>query len=562
MTRHRLRLAGLLIGLGRRRAAYALRLPLRLSARRNAGGPERLLIAPQDIRTSDPTIAADIYAGYFSFAGKSVASHGRSPFDIDAGSDLWARELAGFGWLRHLRAADTPLARANARALVADFITVSARANVRTAWEPQVLARRLLSWLSQSPLILEGGDRPFYQRFMRAIGRTQAALEAALQGPLDGEPRLLAAIALATLGISVAGAAQMQKRSTKRLADELETQILRDGGPVSRNPQALIDLLLDLLPLRQAYAARGIAPPPQMLNAIDRMIPMLRLFRHVDGSLALFNGMGGTQPSQLATILAYDDTRGAPVLNAPFSGYQRMEAAGGSTVLVVDAGVPPPPRLSAKAHAGCLSFEFSAAGQQIVVNCGAPDAARPTARAAARTSAAHSTLVVADTSSCRFADQAGLQRWLGEQIVSGPTRTEVKRQPVPGGTSLRLSHDGYRDRFGLLHERTLTLADDGRRLAGRDVLHALGRVAATHRYALRFHLHPNVRATLQPDGRSLILDAGTTHWRFAVAQAAISIEDSIYFAAPHGPRSAEQIVVAAETSATTALDWSLERVDT
>ncbi len=161
MTRNRLRLAGLMMTVGARRVSHALRLPLRMAAMRRASGPERLLIAPQDIRTSDPTIAADIYAGYFSFAGKSVAANGKSPFEIDAGSELWLRELAGFGWLRHLRAADTPLARANARALVAGFITASGKPSGKTvAWDVDVAARRLLSWLSQSPLILEGGDRP------------------------------------------------------------------------------------------------------------------------------------------------------------------------------------------------------------------------------------------------------------------------------------------------------------------------------------------------------------------------------------------------------------------
>src|SRR5690349_4837236 len=34
--------------------------------------PERLLIAPTDLRTADPTIANDIYAGRFVFAGEVV----------------------------------------------------------------------------------------------------------------------------------------------------------------------------------------------------------------------------------------------------------------------------------------------------------------------------------------------------------------------------------------------------------------------------------------------------------------------------------------------------------
>ena len=70
--------------------------------------------------------------------------------------------------------------------------------------------------------------------------------------------------------------------------------MLPDGGHVSRNPGVLVELLLDLLPLRQAFAARNVPPPNAVLNAMDRMMPMLRFFRHGDGNFALFNGMGPT----------------------------------------------------------------------------------------------------------------------------------------------------------------------------------------------------------------------------------------------------------------------------
>ena len=126
---------------------------------------------------------------------------------------------------------------------------------------------------------------------------------------------------------------------SSELVAELDRQILPDGGHVSRNPGALIELLLDLLPLRQAFAARNVAPPPALNNAIDRMMPMLRFFRHGDGSFAQFNGMGPTAPDLLATILAYDDARGAPLANAPHSGYQRVDA-GRSAGDLMDTGAP------------------------------------------------------------------------------------------------------------------------------------------------------------------------------------------------------------------------------
>ncbi len=520
------------------------------------------MIAPQDIRTGDPTTANDIYAGYFAFGGKIVNAHGRSPFEIEPGSPAWARALAGFGWLRHLRAADTARARDHARALVDDFLTHMGKPTPDPAWEPRVVARRTLAWLSQSPLILDGADRAFYRRFMKGLGRSQIALEHEVKAGLSGEPRLLAAITLAELGLCAQAATKLQKKATRLLAEELDRQILPDGGHVSRNPQVLIDLLLDLLPLRQAYAARNIAAPPQLLNAIDRIMPMLRLFRHGDGALALFNGMGVTAPEMLATVLAYDDARVQAITNAPYSGYQRLEMQG--SLLIVDAGPPPPQDFSEQAHAGCLAFEFSSEAQHLVINCGAPDIHREAARQAARMTAAHSTVVVDDTSSCRFAFHSSLGRWLGHRILSGPDRVTVERSTVSSAARLRLSHNGYQPRFGLIHERDLTLSNDGRTLEGQDRLRpsSPSKPLENYPYCLRFHIHPSVRLKPSSEPRGILFELpNRTQWVFEAPGRDIRIAESVFFASPDGPRRCEQIVISSETGQSPEINWTLRRLD-
>ena len=70
---------------------------------------DRLLIAPQDLRTADATRASEVYSGRFAFAGKVVICDGRSVFEMTPPSDDWATELLSFGWLRHLRAANPAL---------------------------------------------------------------------------------------------------------------------------------------------------------------------------------------------------------------------------------------------------------------------------------------------------------------------------------------------------------------------------------------------------------------------------------------------------------------------
>lgn len=432
--------------------------------------PTRLLFSPHDLRTGDPTRATEFYSGRFAFAGKVMTTDGASPFEVDPPSREWAEELMGFAWLRHLQAAGTAIARANARALVGDWITTRAWRDP-AALSPDVAARRVISWLTQAPLILQAADPTFHKRFIRSLTAQVRYIKKVSRHARDGRPRLLCAIALCFAGLCMADQPRLLRSAQRRLVEELERQILADGGHVGRDPGVLIELLLDLLPLRQSFAVRQLPPPPALLNAIDRMMPMLRFFRHVDGSFAHFNGMGPTPADWLATVLAYDDARGKPVSNAPYSGYQRLEAGG--TILIADTGLPPPISLSHEAHAGCLSFELSGGRNRLVVNCGMPATGREALRATARQTAAHSTAVIEEASSCRFVSGGLMMRLCGTPVLEGPGELHVDRSLRDGADVLRASHDGYARRFGVIHQRSWRLSPDGARLDGEDLFLSL-----------------------------------------------------------------------------------------
>jgi uncharacterized heparinase superfamily protein len=523
-----------------------------------AAGADRLLIAPQDLRTADPTRASEIYAGRFAFAGKVVVCDGRSPFVMPPPSDEWAEILLGFGWLRHLRAAESGITRANARALVDEWISAQG-ANDAIAWRPDVVARRVISLLTQAPLVLHEADARFYRRLLRSLMRQVRYLRR-IADLHDGLPRLQCDIALTYATLCMAGQQRLLKSTVRRLVDDLQRQIMPDGGHISRNPGALIELLLDLLPLRQAFAARNVPPPTGLINAIDRMMPMLRFFRHGDGIFAHFNGMGPTPADWLATVLAYDETRGTPVANAPHSGYQRLQTNG--AVIVVDTGTPPPLAVSHEAHAGCLSFELSANQQRIIVNCGLPAMNRDTWRQLARATAAHSTVTFNDTSSCRFLGAHGLQGIVGVPIVSGPGTVQVEREENEAALVLRATHDGYARRFGVLHQRTLRLRREDGRLDGEDAfLPANGRNLPRSRpdqFAIRFHLHPQVKASRLIAGHGVMLMLPSRQaWTFTALESNVELEESVYIAAPDGPRRTTQIVIFGQARQVPLVRWTI-----
>ncbi len=535
--------------------------------------PERLLFAPQDLRTADPVVAEDVYSGLFTFAGRSVQTGGRSPFTAAPPSEAWSEALYGFGWLRHLKAAETQLARDNARALVAEAVG-RRRRDLRhgPARRTKVVARRLVAFLCQSPLVLVSAEHELYTNVLRAIGRDALALERDLVTVRKPSDRLAAAIALSYAALCCGGLENRLRGATQALSRELDAQIGPDGGHVSRHPGILVDILLDVLPLRLIYASRGIETPPALTGAIERIMPMLRHLRHGGGEIALFNGMGHTSLGHVATVLSHDDTRGLLPTLPTASGYARMAA--GDTIVLCEVGAAPPLLSSVAAHAGCLSFEMSCGDARLVVNGGAPKA-EGAGRRLSRETDAHSTLELGGTSSARILAerQGATARWLlrrvGPVIALGPAQVEVEleaeHRDEPDGVTLTARHDGYAGRFGVLHERRLHLSTDGRSLEGQDRLVAAGGSAQRPADSvLRFHLHPAVQVAPGEDDRSATLSLPNgARWSFS-AVSPFSIEESVFYGGAEGWRPTRQIVLRHEAGPLdhdVTVAWRFARAD-
>ena len=523
------------------------------------GAPDRLRGAPPDLRTGDVTVAEELYSGLFTFHGRALHAGERSPFALAAPSREWRRALCSFAWLRDLRAANAPWARERAQGLISAFLECAPTRD-DPAQEPGVAARRMLSFLAHAPMLLGQASPELQQGFMAALAKDGRLLaRAVVRGRAKGAERLLCALALKEFAICADLSAETRAQAATLFGEELRRQILADGGHVDRNPQTALDLLLDLLALRSLYASRGAIAPQALEGAIDSMTSMLRMMRHGDGALALFNGMSVTAPGDLATVFMHEAPLGAPSF-APQTGYLRLAA--GDALVIADAGAPPPKAFSRRAHAGTLAFEFSLGRERIVVNCGAPARAREAGREDVRASAAHAALVIGAESSCVFAPPSA-RRGAG-LILAGPKAVKAKMARRRGCEIAVLAHDGYARRFGLVHRRRLALAADGAALHGLDHLLAAkpgGRVKVAPDLALHFPLHPAVEARLDESGRQveLTLPSGA-RLVFAAPDFAPTLEDAVYFAAPEGARKTKQIVIKAKAAAGARVRWSLRRI--
>ena len=276
-----------------------------------------------------------------------------------------------------------------------------------------------------------------------------------------------------------------------------------------------------------AQLAASIDVPQTLQNAIDRMAPMLRLWRHGDGRLALFNGSTEGDEAAIETLLADAVGPGRAILNAPHVGFQRLKA--GRTSLIIDAGAPAQGR-DETSHAGTLSFEMSVGRDRLVVNCGAAPIGDARWRKVLRASGAHSTLILDETGSMALDSGTEARR---------PRDVRAQRREIERNQLVETQHDGYAPSHGVIHHRDLYLSADGGDVRGEDrLVGGSGPIP----YVIRFHLHPDVRASAAAGG-SVILRVGRGGgWRFHAAGAVLRVEESVYFGDGRR-RNARQIVL-------------------
>jgi uncharacterized heparinase superfamily protein len=163
---------------------------------------------------------------------------------------------------------------------------------------------------------------------------------------------------------------------------------------------------------------------------------------------------------------------------------------------------------------------------------------------ALRTTAAHSTVTLADTNSTAILDDGSLGK--------GVSDVGIERFEDNDSSRVQASHDGYVRGFGLLHQRTIVLGNDGKEVRGNDQLLPKGRkrIREAAPFAIRFHLAPGIQATSTADGMGAILrPPGAPPWNFRCRGAMLSIEESLHISGNGDVQPTLQLAVVGEVSA-------------
>jgi uncharacterized heparinase superfamily protein len=523
---------------------------------KSARQPLKLVAVPRD------HVAGDRRRGEALLAGRFVAGSAAIPLaDLDfadvGASDALAEQLQGFSWLRDLSAAASREKGAKlSEALVGRWLLAHGT-RVDPAWAPQLWGERILFWAAYAPYILSSADSGYRSALLNTLARGARHLDATADKAPAGLQRVTAWCGVVAAGLLVQGGVPRVARGEAGLARALAAAQFDDGGLISRSPFEQMLLVDRLGMLRSCYAAAKQVLPDGIEAASAAALAALHGIVMGDGALSSWQGCGPGEAARLTALIEGCGLRARPLRQARGWGYQRMTALG--TVVVLDAAPPPSPKMAARGSASTLAFELSDGPQRIVVNCGGPgllpsDLPDDFVQALAST-AAHSTLVLADTNSTNIQSDGSLGKGVEDVTIDRSEDNDASR--------IEASHDGYVRTFGLGHKRSLMLGNDGKELRGADQLIAKGRkkIRESAPYAVRFHLAPAIEVTTTADGMGAILRArGLPPWNFRCRGGSLTIEESLWIDGRGEPQRTHQLVIVGEVSALGGeIGWQFRR---
>jgi uncharacterized heparinase superfamily protein len=492
-------------------------------------GPSKVRGVPPDLWPGDPVRAETIMAGAFLFNGQAVPLNEGGWADT-TDNTIAAAAFHSFSWLRDLRDSGNESARMRAQEMTAKWIASNERWKA-LSWRPDILGERLANWLTNLSFMCPDQSSDLRRKILHSSANQVRHLNRA-HFMMDANVQMFPVLkGMIYCGLCFPNHEDSLETGLFLLEKELSDQILPDGGHIQRNPSYHLVVLRHLLDIRCVLAKARQNIPDTLQDAIERMTPMLRTFRLGDGGLALFNGAFEEDAAAIDTLLSRTDVKKRGLTSALHSGFQKISA--GRSTLLIDTGEPPPGGYDLSSHAGLLSFEMSVAKERLITNCGAYCGDNATWSDAARATAAHSTLCINDTNSVEVHNDYKSRR----RAISVTSR----RRESDEHTLLEASHDGYKKPFGLIHYRTLYLDTSGEELSGEDSLFGNG---GGQFFALRFHLHPQVQASLlEGDGSVLLKLAKGGGWKFLAEGAETKVEESVYLGKDDNPRKSKQIVV-------------------
>tara|TARA_Y100001970_G_scaffold236124_1_gene295582 strand:+ start:930 stop:2585 length:1656 start_codon:yes stop_codon:yes gene_type:complete len=463
--------------------------------------------------------------------------------------------LHGFLWL-------TKLDRKNSKVITKNIINAWINSFFNydpNAWDMELTAKRLIAWFSNTDITLEDADKTYKEKFFLSLVKQSNFLSKNLNNVFYNPSKIICCSAIILSGMVFKNNEYNYKIGVKELEKIIKIYFDNDGFPKSRNPEEIFICLKYLILIRE-WQKEAQKPVPDFLNEIiAKCGNCYALMSCSNKQFPLFNG---------ATEINYKDydvflkNLKYKFINKNHELGELVKIKKNKIELIIDCGNPPPNSFARNYQAGSLAFELISNKQKVICNSGYGKYLSAKLLSLSRSTAAHSTLYINDTSSCIFEKNKSINKIYGNSLIHKHKIIKKDYTEDKNYYSILASHNGYEKKFGYIHTRKITISKKEDAIYGYDELKKIKKNSNILNYFIRFHTYPDTKIVKTMAGNSVLISLPNGDgWSLLSETNNFNIEKNIFLGNKNKIVNNQSISISGNIAEEiTSIKWTIKRI--
>ncbi len=474
---------------------------------------------------------------------------------INAKDKLNFENLHSFLWL-------TKIDRKNSKVIIKNIIKswIDNFFNYESStWKMEIVAKRIISWSSNTDITLENSDNEYREKFLISLIKQSNFLSKNLKDLSNNSSKIICCSAIILSGIMFKENDSNYKFGIKELEKTVKNYFDENGFPKTRNPEEVFICIKYLILVRE-WCNEALKPVPEYLNEIiAKCGDCYAMLSFSNKKFPLFNGATEVNHKDYDLFLKnlkYKFTNKNQQL-ADFIKIKKKKFE-----FFIDCGNPPPNSFAKYYQAGCLAFELSSSKNKIICNSGYGKYFSQKLTAISRSTAAHSTLYINDTSSCVFQKNSSINKIYGNSLIEKHRIVTKNYTENKNFYSITAAHNGYEKKFGYIHTRTIKILKNDDKIFGIDELKKTKNYSNSLVYFIRFHIYPETKIVKTQAGNSVLINVQNENgWLLQTKNNNLEIEKNIFLGNKNKIINNESISISGKINKDViSIEWTIERV--
>ena len=457
--------------------------------------------------------------------------------------------LNSFFWLFSL---DLKSSKKDTQNIILQWIEKNHKYNNKS-WEIDIIAKRVIAWISCSNLTYEDGDLNYKEKFNALVKKQTNHLINEIEKSEWVDDKMIGCAAIILTGLTYQDENGYLNSGLTLLKKIIKFSFNNDGFPKSRNIRQL-NFYLKYFVLIREWLKESQNEIPEYINENIYYLGQAYAFIWKNNKKDfLFNGnheTNNTEFDKYLKRLGYNFKN----QNNELGGYAILNNK--KITLAMDVGPSPNEKFSSNYQAGSLSFEIISNGKKLICNSGYFQNYKHQLNELSKSTAVHSTLTLDDRSSCKFTKNSGSL----SRISQGLKVTKKNIVFEKNYWKISSTHDGYLKQYGIIHDREIEFYPEQMKFIGHDKIISKNNTKNL-KFEIRFHLEPNIKVMKTQDSKSILIDLDGEGWKFKSNDNSINIDNGLYFGKENSFTDNQNLFISGMTNTENqTIKWELTKL--